>query len=262
MKIAIYDSGMGGVTVLHEAIKLMPNEEYIYYSDCKNAPYGTKDRETVMNLISQSVSFISTKNIKALVVACNTATSVAINCLRSKYNFPILGMEPAVKPAVERSDTRKILVIATELTLREEKFKNLIAKVGNEDLIDPLPAPGLVDFAEKFIFDSSTVETYLNDILHGRDICEYGTVVLGCTHFPFFKKVISKIFGSNVLIIDGGQGTVRHLYNTLKNNGILATSSKLKISFYNSGELVEDVDRYYEYLNVMSRQEDMINFSR
>ncbi len=256
MKIAIYDSGIGGMTVLHEALKILPNEEYIYYSDCKNAPYGTKDRETVLKLISDSVDFIAGQNIDALVVACNTATSVAISFLRARYSFPILGMEPAVKPAVERGGSRKILVIATELTLKEEKFYNLIQRVGNEALIDPLPAPGLVEFAEKCIFDSATVKTYLSEILSNRNLSEYGTVVLGCTHFPFFRPVISDIFGGEVAILDGGEGTVRHLVTVLGRTKELPRSEKRpQIVFYNSGELVLDPERYNEYLDILSAQQ-------
>ncbi len=256
MKIAIYDSGIGGLTVLHEALKELGNEEFLYFSDCDHAPYGSKDRQAVLEYILEAGDFIARQNVKALVVACNTATSVGIKELRLKYDFPVLGMEPAVKPALEVAHEGTVLVLATELTLREEKFQNLIARLGSDEKIEALPAPGLVDFAENFIFDKNRVFPYLNNILHGRDLSRYSTVVLGCTHFPFFKGLISDFFHGGVEVLDGGQGTIRHLHGVLAENGTLARGStggvaEPQVLFYNSGKPVKFPERYEGYLRFL-----------
>ncbi len=256
MKIAIYDSGIGGLTVLHEALRQLENEDYIYFSDCSHAPYGTKKRDAVLGYILEAVDFISRQDIKALVVACNTATSVAIGELRAKYDFPVLGMEPAVKPALRGSHGGTVLVLATELTLREEKFQNLIERVCNDGKIEALPAPKLVDFAESFTFDRAVVHAYLDEILQGRDLSQYGTVVLGCTHFPFFRSIISDFFHGGVEVIDGGEGTIRHLSRVLSDRGTLSnsrsdSSSEPRVIFYNSGELIESPERYEGYLKFL-----------
>ena len=154
MYIGFFDSGIGGLSVLKEALKILPNENYIYYGDTENAPYGTKTKEEVKDLTFRAVEFLDKHKIKALVVACNTATSAAVRELREKYSFPIIGMEPAIKPAVENNQKKgkRVLTLATPLTLKEEKFQSLISKFDVEHIVDMLPAPKLVEFAEKFIF--------------------------------------------------------------------------------------------------------------
>ena len=128
MKIGFFDSGIGGITVLNEAIKQLPNEDYIYFADTDNTPYGVKPKDEVKKYILAAIDFIYAKGVDAIVIACNTATSIAIEDLREKYNIPILGMEPAVKPAIEKnhSTNKRVLVTATPLTLKEEKLKNLM----------------------------------------------------------------------------------------------------------------------------------------
>ena len=121
MKIAFFDSGVGGLSVLQTAIQVLPPQQYIYFADSVNAPYGTKSKKEIKKLMFEAVDFLQTKNINALVVACNTATSAAIKDLRKQYDFPIIGMEPAVKPAIEKSKKKKIVLFATELTLKEKK---------------------------------------------------------------------------------------------------------------------------------------------
>ncbi|GAB4493048.1 MAG: glutamate racemase [Saprospiraceae bacterium] len=213
--IGFFDSGIGGLTVLHEALKLLPNERYIYFSDGDHAPYGLRPKEEVRDLTLDAVAFLAKQGIKALVVACNTATSVAIEDVRRLYEFPVIGMEPAVKPAVMSGNRKRVLVFATELTLKEEKFKNLVARVDTEQVVDYLPLQELVMFAERFDFDEDKIIPYLNAKLNGLDLSRYGAVVLGCTHFLFFKKYMEQVLPPEIQIIDGNLGTVRNLKNKL-----------------------------------------------
>lgn len=254
MKLGFFDSGIGGITVLHEALKVLPNENYIYYADTLNVPYGVKPKDVVKKHIFDAMEFIINHGVCAVVVACNTATSIAIDELRSKYKIPILGMEPAVKPAVENNKNlnKRVLVTATPLTLREEKLRNLISKVGNEDIIDLLPLPGLVEFAEKFEFREEVVLPYLAEELSRFDIEKYGTVVLGCTHFPLFKDSFKKLLPESTEIIDGAEGTVRNL-KRIVGGGSQAGIGRGEIVFYNSGKLVEDKELLEKYNGLLKR---------
>ncbi|MBS4537258.1 glutamate racemase [Clostridium sp. D2Q-11] len=248
MKIGIFDSGVGGITVLKEALKQLPNEEYIYYADTENVPYGTKPKEEVKGYIFNVVKFLADKDIDALVIACNTATSIAVKELRKKYSFPIIGMEPAVKPAIEKSEDKKVLVTATTLTLKEQKFQDLVTKLHSEDIVDPLPLPKLVEYAENFIFDEEIIIPYLQRELSSYNLDEYGTIVLGCTHFPFYKDYFKKIVPNHIEIIDGNEGTIKHLKNTLN----LEDSTlwrRSKVTFYLSGK--EDKEVLKKYLDII-----------
>ncbi|MGI6085161.1 MAG: glutamate racemase [Acetivibrionales bacterium] len=242
MNIGFFDSGIGGLSVLREALRLLPNEDYIYYADSDNAPYGTKTKEEVRKLTFDAVKLLNEKNIKALVIACNTATSAAVRDLRQAYDFPVIGMEPAVKPAVEKSNNggKRVLVLATPLTLKEEKFQNLVSRFDAGHIVDMLPAPKLVEFAEKYAFDGPEVSEYIKEILP-ENINRYGTLVLGCTHFPLFRKALGAIIPEDIDIIDGNKGTVNHLIDLLKSNNLLSRSDKKgKVTFYKSAEQVKD----------------------
>lgn len=250
MRIGVFDSGIGGLTVLKEALRLLPKEDYLYFADTKHVPYGIKSKEEVRRYIFEAVDFIAKEGVKALVVACNTATSIAINDLREKYSFPIIGMEPAVKPAVEKVNGRRVLVLATNTTVREEKLHNLVVRLESEDIVDLHPLPGLVEFAEKFTFDDDTVIPYLVDEFSGYDLKEFGAVVLGCTHFIFFRKQFEKILPPGVDIIDGNTGTVNRLKSMLNEAGLAVDEGQGDIIFYSSGERVQNEERYSRYLKL------------
>ncbi len=239
--IGFFDSGIGGITVLHEALRLLPSEDYIYYADTDNAPYGTKSREDVTRLVLDAVDFIVGRQVKAVVIACNTATSVAIETLRSRYNIPILGMEPAIKPAVEKNEKahKRVLVTATPLTLKEEKCRNLIERVDNEHIVDLLPLPELVRFAEDYEFSGEKVIPYLESRLGQYDLSLYGTVVLGCTHFPLFRETFRMLLPAWIDIIDGNAGTVRNLKRTLEARGLLGSGGG-EVKYFISGRPVDD----------------------
>lgn len=137
------------MSVLHQALATLPHENYIFYADTDHVPYGTKTKDQVISYVDEMIQFMLSHNCKAVVIACNTATSAAASIMRQKYTIPIIGIEPAVKPAVEQSHGRRVMVVATPLTIREEKLKNLVDRVDNAHHVDLLPLPELVTFAER-----------------------------------------------------------------------------------------------------------------
>lgn len=217
MKIAFFDSGIGGITVLHEAMKQLPHEDFIFFADTLHVPYGTKSKTDVMEYVKRSVEIIREEHVKALVIACNTATSIAISELRSTYDFPIIGMEPAVKPALEisRSFGKRVLVFATPLTLKQSKYTDLVSRIDDQRLVDSLPMPELVEFCEQLNFQSQEVVDYFRKKLSSFDLSKYGTIVLGCTHYPYYKRLLRGILPSHIEIIDGSIGTVNRLTDVL-----------------------------------------------
>lgn len=257
MLIGIFDSGIGGITVLKKALELLPDAEYIYYADTKNVPYGVKQKHEVMNFVFSALDFLSKKDIRIAVIACNTATSVAISELRERFAFPIIGMEPAVKPAITNNSGKKILVLATSLTLRESKLEELISSLDKKQRIRKLALDELVMYAERFDFNSDEVVPYIKDKLSDIDFHEYETIVLGCTHFIYYSKIIQEVVGKHISIIDGNEGTVRNMIRTINRNMPIPENNcrKGKITFYSSG--AEDPpDRVNKLLAIIKQEKD------
>ena len=254
MLIGLFDSGVGGITVLKDALRALPNADFIYYADTDNVPYGTKTQEQVKQYVLNAADFLIGRGAGVLVVACNTATSVAIEDLRQKYTIPIIGMEPAVKPAVENHKDKRILVTATALALKLDKLKKLITRLDAEDIVDLLPLPGLVRFAESMTFDERTVLPYLREELSRFNMDDYQTVVLGCTHFIYFRPVFMALLGGGIDIIDGNQGTVTRLVRTLSELNAPPAGSG-KIDWYQTGSRITDEKTLRDYAALL-RQPD------
>ncbi len=216
MRIAFFDSGMGGLTVLHAAVEQQPQHQYVYFADTLNAPYGGKPAAEVRDLTSRACDFIATQAPDALVVACNTATAVCIEVLRQRYPFPVIGMEPAVKLALAQTEAQRVLVMATSLTLQESKLSQLLQRFDTRRRTDKLAMDRLVSFAEQQQFDTDAVRAYVQAQLQHYDCSQYAAVVLGCTHFAYFTPLLRTCFPADVQFVDGSQGTVRHLFDTLK----------------------------------------------
>ena len=246
--IGIFDSGIGGLTVLKKIIQVLPNEKYIYYADIDNVPYGTKPKEDVKKYIKDAIDFFISKNVKAIVIACNTATSIAIKEIRQMYTIPIVGIEPAAKPAVENRREKRVLIMATPTTIREEKLKYLLRRLEAEEYVDLVPMPKLVEFAENGDFTSKEVEQYIVYQLKNHNLEEYSELVLGCTHFPFFKEILSKIFPKDTQIIDGSLGVANRLKDILQKEEILG-NNQLEIEYYYSGRLAENKEKLEKLLN-------------
>ena len=219
-KIVVFDSGVGGISVLRELIKLMPGENFLYYGDSANAPYGDRATEDVRRLTLQNAQMLLGRGVKALVVACNTATSAAIDQLRQAYpDAIIVGIEPALKLAADRFPTGKIGIMATQVTLREEKLSQQLARFPNAQVVK-IPAPGLVELIEAGRADAPETKALLQDILTPY-IGKLDALVLGCTHYPFVKDAIAAILGRQTLLLDGGEGTARQTRRLLEQADLL-----------------------------------------
>lgn len=243
--IAVFDSGLGGISVLRELVRQMPQENYLYFGDSKHAPYGTKSTQQVRTLTLQAVQPLMEHGIKALVVACNTATSAAIDLLRSRYpSCIIIGIEPALKLAVDRHPGKRIVVMATNMTLREEKFARLIEHCQASQQIDSLPCPGLVEFVESGILNGPELEAFLSQRLTPHLNPKPAAIVLGCTHYPFVRPSIAKIAGPDVEILDGSEGTARETQRRLRQAGLLLPpGAHGSVTFRNSLPSPELLDR-------------------
>ena len=219
--IAVIDSGVGGISVLRELIKVMPNENFIFFGDSINAPYGTKSVEEVRRLTTESAEHLFEEGCKGLVIACNTATSAAARYLRELYpEIPLVGIEPAIKPACFCAEHPTILAMATPMTIREEKFQRLMARFDEEADIIPLPCPGLMDFVERGDLDGEDLRKYLTELFYEFLDLHIDAVVLGCTHYPFVGKMIQNVLGENVKLFDGGEGTAREMKRRLEAAGL------------------------------------------
>lgn len=247
--IGVFDSGVGGISVLRELMTLMPNENYIFYGDSKHAPYGTKTLEEVQQLTLQDAARLYEQGVKALIVACNTATSAAVHLLRAKYtDIPVIGIEPALKPAVLSKQNPKVLVMATPMTLREEKFHHLMQRFQNQAKIFPLPCPGLVEYVERGELDSPELESFLRQLFAPYEKEAIDAVVLGCTHYPLVRGTIQKVLGEKVKLFDGGLGTAKETKRKLEEFQLLCASNrKGNVIFQNSLD-EENVLKLSEYL--------------
>ena len=220
--IGLFDSGVGGISVLRHMVRLMPNERYLYIGDSANAPYGTKSKEQVRELSFAMAEKLMARGIKALVVACNTATSAAINELRSAYpDLIVVGIEPALKLAADRFPMGNLGVMATPMTLREEKFDLLLHRFDSACKVSKIPAPGLVELIEQGKGNSEEAEILLKSLLKDY-IGSLDALVLGCTHYPFAAEAISRVLGEQVMLLDGGDGTARETKRRLAQAGLLS----------------------------------------
>lgn len=234
--VAVFDSGLGGISVLRELVRTLPRENYLYFGDSLHAPYGTKTPQEVVDLSLQAADRLLSQGAKALVVACNTATSAAIRTLRKTYpELAVVGTEPAIKPAVERHPGGRILMLATAMTVQEEKFQRLKAQYDDQAQIIPIACSGLMEYVEQGILRGAEVEGYLLDKLEPYLKVPIDAVVLGCTHYPFLRGAIRRIVGRRPEIIDGSIGIARQLERRLEEQGLLNPGDVSgKVEFQNS----------------------------
>ena len=235
--IAVFDSGLGGISVLRHLMRIMPGERYLYFGDSANAPYGSRPTSEVRDLtVAAAERLMARKPLKALVLACNTATSAAVQDLRQRYpELIVIGIEPALKLAADRYPGGRIGVMATEVTLREEKFNNLLRRFRENGTITKIPMPGLVQLVEAGKNDTEEMDTLLRSLL-APYIGNLDAVVLGCTHYPLAAKDISKVLGEQVALLDGGDGTARETRRRLANAGLLEEGSGELIMENSSGD--------------------------
>ena len=250
LPIAVLDSGVGGISVLRELTRLMPGEHFLYFGDSKNAPYGEKSPEEVLAITRRNLEELLRRGIKALVLACNTATGAAARILREEYPHLILiGIEPAIKPASLVGDHPRVLVMATPLTLRQEKFCTLMDRFSEASEILPVPCAGLVELIEDGELDGERLDTYLETLFLPHKETKIDAVVLGCTHYPHIKEQIAKHLPHGVKILDGGEGTARETRRRLAEAGLLRTEGEGHIDILNSSPDPSRIDLSWKLLN-------------
>ena len=250
--IGVLDSGLGGISVLRELVKLMPGEDFIYYGDSANAPYGTRTPEEVIDLTKKDVEFLLERGAKAIVVACNTATSVAIKELRAAYEevLPVIGIEPALKPAVKAKEHSKVVVMATPMTLSQTKFNSMMHIYEDDANIIKMPCPGLVEYIESGVLDGPVLDAYLEKQFAPYDKAEIDAVVLGCRHYPLIREVIQKHL-PGVFVYDGGFGTAKQTKRRLEERGLLSDrESGGKVEIFNSRNTEEILELSRQLLNM------------
>ena len=214
--IAVFDSGLGGLSVLRHLRRRMPGERFLYYGDSAHAPYGVRSRAEVEALTLSTAERLMNRGLKALVVACNTATSAAIEPLRAKYpDLIVVGIEPALKLAADRFPGGRIGVMATPVTLREEKFCHLLTRYAAKCQVYKIPAPQLVPLIEEGRVDTPIMEQTLHGLLDPF-ADKMDALVLGCTHFPFASHAMERLLGPRVAVLDGGDGTARETLHRLE----------------------------------------------
>ena len=227
MKIGIFDSGIGGLSVLYEAMQLLPHEQFIYYADEKHVPYGEKTREEIIGYVDEIIQFMIDHDCKAIVIACNTATSAAVALMR-----------------------KKVLVCATPITVKGKKMLDLVERVDKDHLVDLVALPKLVRFAEKQEFNSDEVLAYLKEALSKFDFKEYGSLVLGCTHFNYFKDSFHQLL-PHVHLLDGNRGTINYLMKNIELENLESSVEYYYSAKRVSGEELKRIERYLERLKNM-----------
>lgn len=213
--IGVFDSGIGGTTVLLELSKILPHEDFIYFADSANAPYGPKSKDEIRALCCKNVDWLLERDCKLIVVACNTATTNAISYLRDRYKIPFIGIEPAIKPAALHSKTKQVGVLATEGTLASPLFHKTMQSHASQVEIHEVIGKGLVEYIEQGDFDSDALvqllSSYVNPLLEKK--IDY--LVLGCTHYPYLKPLLNKLLPKEISIIDSGLAVAKQTFNIL-----------------------------------------------
>ncbi|MBQ3016220.1 MAG: glutamate racemase [Clostridia bacterium] len=226
--IGVFDSGIGGVSVLSELIKIMPCEDYIYIADVKNAPYGDKSAEEILRCAEVNVKRLEDMKCKAVVIACNTATAVAAETLRREFKLDVFGIEPAIKPAAMERAGGNILVLTTALTAEQARFKELVKRYDGymDSRFYCTSVQKMVTFIERGMGGSEEALEYLEGVFKAYKNIRFTSCVLGCTHFPMAKKAIEKALGYEVEFFDGGIGTAKNVKRVLEEKELLTTSSQ------------------------------------
>lgn len=222
--IGVFDSGVGGLSILDEALQQLPHHNYIYFADSANAPYGDKPPQWIAERSLQICRYLVEQDCSAIVVACNTATAEAIATIRSTLDIPIIGVEPGIKPAAMQSQNGIVGVLATEATLNSDKFNALLATLPEHCQFIKQAGAGLVPLIEAGLIETPEMQALLRS--HLKPIQDQGadTLVLGCTHYPFLKKMIRAVVGDSMTLIDTSDAVVRQLLRQMHQQGLIVSS--------------------------------------
>ncbi len=246
--VGMFDSGLGGISVLKECVRLLPHENFLFFGDSANAPYGEKTRDWVLARSRQILQGFLARGCKAVVIACNTATSASAATLRSEYpDLPIIGVEPALKPAALAHEHDRVLVMATPMTVSLDKYQHLMREWGDLADVVTVPCTGLAARIEKGNLDGEDLHDLLMNLV-GEYRDKVDACVLGCTHYPFIKPQISRVIGDDVPFFDGGAGTARQLKRLLEAGGLLNGSCDAgRVVFRSSIDTPEELALYQSF---------------
>lgn len=224
--IGVFDSGVGGLSVFQAIATELPNESLIYVADTANAPYGERSDAEIVELSGRITQWLVEQGCKAVVIACNTATAAAIYTLRERFDITIVGIEPGVKPAVERSASKRVGVLATSYTLSSQKFRHLIERYGAQAQITLQACPGLVETLEHPQSHAQNQQKLLTEYLEPMRIAHIDTLVLGCTHYSFLRNQISELLGRGVEVLDTPRAIASELQRQLERRSLLSRSNE------------------------------------
>lgn len=237
--IGFFDSGIGGLSVLKHAMQVMPNENFIFFGDNGNLPYGEKSEAQIKKLTIAGGDFLFEKGVKAMLVACNTATSAAIHDMRDKYKMPVISMEPAIKPACAAADEGKVMVLATPSTIASARYKRLVERLGCGAKIIDIPCGGLADMLDTGDFKNPAIDAYLEKKMLPYVSEEIDGIVIGCTHYSFVAETIAGVAAALLpgkkTLFDGMFGTVRQLKNVLQEHDMLSPGPGGEVEVHTSG---------------------------
>lgn len=236
MPIGIFDSGVGGLTILSEVKKLLPYESFIYVADQKYIPYGSKSPLVVKERARKITEFLVSKQVKLIIVACNTATVTSISSLRKQFDIPLIGVAPVIKTASQKTKTKKVAVFATPATVRSVYLQELIKKYGNGSIVCKDGATGLENLIDKGVVSGERIEEILQRHLLPLKKGGVDVIALGCTHYPFLKKRMQEILGQDILILDSGGAVARQTKRVLEANNALSPAKKGEDWYYTSGD--------------------------
>lgn len=235
--VGIFDSGVGGLSVLKEIREMLPHEDILYLADTANCPYGSKTREQIRRLASGIARFLISQGAKLIVVACNTASVASLAHLRAEFAIPFVGMVPAVKPAASSSRSRRVGVMATSATFQGEMFDDLVRKFASDVEIVRQVCPGLVQVVEKGQVDSPETDQMLADYVRPLIEAQVDTIVLGCTHYVFLRRAVQNLVGPDVAVIDSGQAVARQVTRVLEDNALVNAKGDVgKTLYFTTGD--------------------------
>lgn len=255
--IGVFDSGVGGTSILREIVKLLPNENVIYLADSKNAPYGERSKKDILALCKKNVDWLLSANCKLIVVACNTATTNAIKSLREHYNIPFIGIEPAIKPAAIKSQTHTIGVLATKGTLSSQLFHKTTQQYSKNTRIIEVVGKGLVEHIESGDFNSLELEHLLKGFVDPLVESNIDYLVLGCSHYPYLIPLLHKLLPPRVQIIDSGAAVALQTKQVLLDKNILSTDKRtFSIQLYTNSD-----KNTIKYISNMYFSDSMVYFS-
>lgn len=249
--IGVFDSGVGGLTVLSELVKIKPSHSYIYFADNANCPYGSKSHNEIIRLSEQVTKFLISKGCNIIVIACNTATAAAIDYLRANYSIPFIGMEPAVKPAALNTKTNSIGVLATAGTFNGRLYRETSSKYAAGIKVNYQIGEGLVELVEQGKSQSSEAKELLMTYISPMLAENVDHLVLGCTHYPFFIPLLAKLLPSNVVIVNPAPAVAQQAVRVLEKINETKQSSESSIEFYSSGD-IETLKKLAEQIEVNS----------